>query len=160
MREEIKARSWAWSGNHLKVYPVPTQDHYNTKGSTGRKISLPYVKLVIEIGNAKHEGKEIYKQNSNELRQTRSICIITEREMIVEGKTIYANGYRKAKVGVTVDGRIVYSREAMVAIHIEEGMAYEDAVDYLEYNVFNSYVGEYTPLYISTDISEEWESDC
>ena len=29
-----------------------------------------------------------------------------------------------------------------------EGDSWEDAVDYLEYNTFNAYVGEYTPVWV------------
>ena len=67
MKETDKARLWAWREEHLKVYPQPTSQTYNTKSSTGKKVSLHYVNIVLEIGNAKHVGKESYKQNSDEL---------------------------------------------------------------------------------------------
>lgn len=69
MREEDKARLWAWKGGHLKVYPQPQPKHYNTKNSIGKKVSVAYVKLVLEIGNATHIGKETYKQNSEEIKR-------------------------------------------------------------------------------------------
>jgi len=54
--------SWALKGNHLRVYPVPTKNNYTHK--VGKKtLNLNYVKLVLEIGNARHEGKEEYKQH-------------------------------------------------------------------------------------------------
>lgn len=54
--------SWALKGNHLKVYPVPTKSMYTHK--VGKKTSnLAYIKLVLEIGNAKHMGTEQYKQH-------------------------------------------------------------------------------------------------
>ena len=54
--------SWALKGNHLRVYAVPTKENYTHK--VGKKtVNLSYVKLVIEIGNAKHLGKETYKQH-------------------------------------------------------------------------------------------------
>jgi len=62
-------RKWAFQGEHVKVYPVPTKDFYNAKTSAGKKIKLPYVKIEIEIGNAKHLGKEVYKQNTQELTE-------------------------------------------------------------------------------------------
>ena len=63
-REDAKAMSWALKGNHLKVYPVPqTKEAYQTKTPQGKKTSLFKVKLIIEIGNAKHIGKDLYKQN-------------------------------------------------------------------------------------------------
>jgi len=54
--------SWALKGNHLRVYPVLTKNMYTHK--VGKKTSnLAYVRLVLEIGNAKHEGTEQYKQH-------------------------------------------------------------------------------------------------
>ena len=54
--------SWALKGNHLRVYPVLTKNNYTHK--VGKKtLNLNYVKLVLEIGNARHEGKEEYKQH-------------------------------------------------------------------------------------------------
>ena len=64
-KEDMTAMSWAFNGNHLKVYPVRTKEHYNvmvTAIGKPRKASKCYVKLCIEIGNAKHVGKELYKQ--------------------------------------------------------------------------------------------------
>jgi len=63
--------SWALKGNHLRVYPVPTKENYTHK--VGKKtVNLSYVKLVLEIGNSKHEGKELYKQHE----MTEKICEI------------------------------------------------------------------------------------
>ena len=60
--ECLEAMSWALKGNHLRVYPVPTKNNYTHK--VGKKtLNLNYVKLVLEIGNAKHLGKEEYKQH-------------------------------------------------------------------------------------------------
>ena len=33
---------------------------------------------------------------------------------------------------------------------IDEGLTHEDAIEYLDFNVLNAYVGENTPLYIHT----------
>jgi len=60
--ECLTAMAWALQGNHLRVYPVPTKSMYTHK--VGKKtVNLSYVKLVLEIGNARHEGKEEYKQH-------------------------------------------------------------------------------------------------
>lgn len=67
MRDTDKARQWAFKGDHLKVYPEPLAKFHNYTNAVGKKIQLPYVRIVIEIGNAKHLGKESYKQNSDEL---------------------------------------------------------------------------------------------
>ena len=33
---------------------------------------------------------------------------------------------------------------------VEEGLPTEEAIEYLDFNVLNAYVGEQTPLYIQT----------
>jgi hypothetical protein len=49
------------------------------------------------------------------------------------------------------DGQLVYSKDKMVEITAVVGdMSAEDAWEYLEYNTFCAYVGEKTPLYITT----------
>jgi hypothetical protein len=37
----------------------------------------------------------------------------------------------------------------MIAI-LTKDMSYEDAIEYLDFNVFSAYVGERTPIYIYT----------
>ena len=60
--ECLEAVSWALKGKHLRVYPVTTKENYTHK--VGKKTNnLSYVKLVVEIGNAKHLGTAIYKQH-------------------------------------------------------------------------------------------------
>lgn len=60
-RECMKAMSWALNGNHLKVYPEIAKETYICRRK--KKVTLHKLKLVIEIGNAKHLGKELYKQH-------------------------------------------------------------------------------------------------
>ena len=62
-----------------------------------------------------------------------------------------ADGYDKAIVGITDDGQLVYSKEKMVQI-TAKFMEEEEAIEWLEFNTFGAYVGEKTPLYISTGI--------
>jgi hypothetical protein len=38
----------------------------------------------------------------------------------------------------------------MIEILIIDGMSYEDAIEYLEYNTWNAYVGLHTPIYIDS----------
>ena len=69
--ECLECMAWALQGNHQRVYPVPTKSMYTHK--VGKKtVNLSYVKLVLEIGNARHEGTEEYKQHL----MTEKICEI------------------------------------------------------------------------------------
>jgi hypothetical protein len=63
---------------------------------------------------------------------------------------IKADNFDDAVVGIEVNTlRLVYSIDKMIAI-LTEDMSYEDAIEYLDFNVFSAYVGERTPIYIYT----------
>jgi hypothetical protein len=63
---------------------------------------------------------------------------------------IKADNFDDAVVGIEVNTlRLVYSIDKMIAI-LTEDMSYEDAIEYLDFNVFSEYVGERTPIYIYT----------
>ena len=57
----MKAMKWAMDNNYVKIYPQPIAKGYKFKGRKTQ--TIPYVKLVIEIGNAKHIGETEYKQH-------------------------------------------------------------------------------------------------
>lgn len=81
--------------------------------------------------------------------------------MILENKTLFADGFDSAIIGTTDDGRIVYSKTLMLEhLVISENMDCTDALEFLEYNTWNAYVGEFTPLYVNDldDDAEEVES--
>lgn len=63
-----------------------------------------------------------------------------------------ADGYDKAILGLTDNGQLVYSKEIMVdlLLKMDSEMTEEDAWEFLEYNCFNTYVGEQTPIFINT----------
>jgi hypothetical protein len=44
--------------------------------------------------------------------------------------------------------KVVYSRNTCINLMIEDGMDSEEALEYLEYNTFNAYVGEKTPIWV------------
>lgn len=66
-------------------------------------------------------------------------------------KTLLAEGLDDAFIGVTDDGIAVYSKAKCIRAMMEQdGMSDEEAIEFLEYNTFNTYVGEMTPLFINT----------
>jgi len=67
--------------------------------------------------------------------------------------TYYADGFEDCIIGVLTEGevpRVVYDKWGMVAVLQEEGMTWEDAVEFLEFNVWGSYIGPGTPVYLRT----------
>lgn len=79
---------------------------------------------------------------------------IIDNQMIDDDQELLlANGYADAFLGVTdlEPKRAVYNKEKMIEIvMVEDNCSYLEAVEWLEFNTWNSYVGENTPIYINT----------
>ena len=71
-----------------------------------------------------------------------------------EPKILFAAGYDKAIAGVVWDGertRVVYKTEEILKILMDrDGMTYDEASEFFDFNVAGAYMGEYTPLYMET----------
>ena len=68
---------------------------------------------------------------------------------------LFADGLDEAIIGFAEnDWRVVYSKSQCIDI-LSEDMSEEEAVEYLEYNTFNAYVGEKTPVWV-----EDFLWDC
>lgn len=73
-----------------------------------------------------------------------------------------ADGFDKAIIGMASiwrDGSkvdvLVYSGNKMASELKKDGMTYEQAVDFIEFNVEGAYVGEYTPVVVWPYFNEE-----
>jgi hypothetical protein len=77
-----------------------------------------------------------------------------DEELIqADEKLIQADGFDEAVIGVTDIGfdtrRIVYDAEEVIDILMtRDGMSWEDALEYYNFNIAGSYVGKATPLFI------------
>ena len=72
-------------------------------------------------------------------------------EALAEADCLLADGFDEALIGITVSINPVaaYSKDRMLEVLMQrDGMTYEDAIEYLEFNVFGAYVGLKTPVYI------------
>ena len=70
-----------------------------------------------------------------------------------EPNMLFADGYDKAIAGVIWDGertRVVYRTESILEILMDQGMTYDEAAEFFDFNVAGSYMGVYTPLYLET----------
>ena len=67
---------------------------------------------------------------------------------------LFADGFDAAISGVIWDGertRVVYEMESILEIlTVRDGMTYEEAVEYFDFNIAGSHMGEYTPFYLET----------
>jgi hypothetical protein len=62
---------------------------------------------------------------------------------------VIADGFNNAIIGLDViERRIIYSVTKVLDILIKEhNLSSEDAYEYFEYNIFNAYFGERTPIW-------------
>ncbi len=71
-----------------------------------------------------------------------------------------ADGYNAAIIGISCgcdSGRVVYSIPKMVDICAEAlAVDHDEALEWLEYNTFNAFVGEYTPIYVDDFVSADY----
>lgn len=72
-------------------------------------------------------------------------------EVLEEEEALVADGFEAALIGCTNGYNIVavYDYELCIHILMEDNMTYEEALEYMEYNVVGAYVGEKTPMFIT-----------
>ena len=79
-------------------------------------------------------------------------------ENLNKDQTMFADGFEDAIIGIHMGDvpRVVYDKAKMQSILMrDDDMTEEDAIDYLEYNVWHTYVGEGIPIYIDRCTYEE-----
>tara|TARA_B100001094_G_scaffold200622_1_gene194663 strand:+ start:4613 stop:4864 length:252 start_codon:yes stop_codon:yes gene_type:complete len=66
---------------------------------------------------------------------------------------LFADGFDDCIIGISDDFgklRVVYSVEKMIESLMSSGDTYLDAIDWLEFNTLNTWVGENTPIYVES----------
>jgi hypothetical protein len=70
-------------------------------------------------------------------------------EQFEETEFLKADGFDEAVMGFDLNSdRLIYSISKMLEILMNDGMEKMDAIEYLEFNTFATYVGEKTPIYM------------
>ena len=71
--------------------------------------------------------------------------------------SMLANGYNSAIIGIASgfdSGRVVYSVKKMVEVCMRDlSVDADEAIEWLEYNTFGAFVGDYTPIYLDDYLS-------
>ena len=77
--------------------------------------------------------------------------MILERISELNPKALKADGFDDAILGITTrigdDSLLAYDYDKCIKI-LQKDLSYEEAVEYMEFNVVGSYVGEGTPIFI------------
>ncbi len=78
-----------------------------------------------------------------------------------DDRTLFADGFDDAIIGLNYKGgyhRVVYDGKKMVKqLKDEQGWTEEEAMEWLQFNTFNAYMGKGTPLYVDVMNREEIE---
>lgn len=69
-------------------------------------------------------------------------------EQYEDEQILIADGFDDAVIGIEENSmRLIYSVEKCINILMEQGMEMTEAVEYFDFNVSGSYVGEKTPIW-------------
>jgi len=64
-------------------------------------------------------------------------------------EALLADGFENALIGFSHDGKAVYDiHECIQTLVHRDGMDFEEAQEYFEFNTLCAYVGEFTPIFI------------
>lgn len=65
---------------------------------------------------------------------------------------LIADGYDDAIIGQTTKGLVVYNIAAIIELLMErDGMTEEEALEFFDFNIDGSYMGDQTPIFIFLD---------
>jgi hypothetical protein len=71
------------------------------------------------------------------------------KELYPDDEFLIADGFDDAIIGVDEqNGKIIYDIDEVINILIIDGMDVDEAIEYYEYNIAGSYVGEKTPVFM------------
>ena len=81
-------------------------------------------------------------------------------EILEEEECLTADGFDDALIGCTYGANVVavYDIDKMIEALIEEGLDWDEAAEFLDFNVVGAYVGEKTPKYMRF-VTEEVHND-
>ena len=120
---------------------------YYIDDSTGEQILEKYKEKEWDILSIVQAPKTWYQRTMNR-------ADIEDLYGDDEPNILFAEGFDEAIAGVVWDGertRVVYDTELILELLMGRSeMSYEEAVEYFDYNIAGSYMGEYTPLYLET----------
>ena len=74
------------------------------------------------------------------------------KQALVDEEALVADGFEDALIGHTQGPNLVAVYDYDMCVHVlmeRDGMTCEEAVEYMDFNVTGSYVGEKTPIFIS-----------
>lgn len=75
----------------------------------------------------------------------------------INPEALLCDGFDEAIIGmaerINLGPVVAYSTNKILSIMMErDGMTYEDALEFYDYNILGSWMGEHTPIFITTNL--------
>jgi len=103
----------------------------------------------------KREIQEHYECMAIEHNTQLALAKQEQREALISDikefnpEAMFADGFNDSILTYDTKGRVVYPVDSILETLMErDGMTYEEAREYFDFNIDGAYVGEYTPIYI------------
>ena len=75
--------------------------------------------------------------------------LLLDRIASLNPEALTADGHDDSIIGITGSGTVVYDAKSIVDTLVKrDEMSEEDALEFFEYNIQGSHLGEYTPIYV------------
>ena len=89
--------------------------------------------------------------------------LMTKQELLdrlaeEEPESLQADGLDDAIIGAARQFNrtlVLYDYNKAVEVFMKQGMTYEEAVEWMEFNVVGAWVGEYTPLFLTHRVKDD-----
>tara|TARA_B100001094_G_C18195858_1_gene810864 strand:- start:4627 stop:4890 length:264 start_codon:yes stop_codon:yes gene_type:complete len=79
----------------------------------------------------------------------------------INPEALQADGFEKAFIGYVErcgqQPTACYDKAKLLKHLVADGLSYEEAIEHFEYNINGSFVGEFTPFYLTKTIENEDE---
>jgi hypothetical protein len=77
------------------------------------------------------------------------ITTLELQELFPDVEMLFLDGHDNAILGIEQNNyRVAYSLAKILNNLVDEGMTYEEALEFYDFNIASAYVGEQTPIYI------------
>ena len=101
----------------------------------------------IEKENMSQDSDKIYEELS--ARRKKRLEELKEAIVSANEEAMLVDGHDDALAGYDTQGRAIYFVDAIIGKLMQrDGMTYEEAVEFFDFNIAGAYVGEYTPIYM------------
>ena len=154
----METNRWIWEKVEIKL-TNPQGETINLNSANLDDYTFDLVAQAVEKyvvdqgGELEWDNLSIVRGPKKWYQRTMNRADITDLYGDDEPNILFAEGFDEAIAGVVWDGertRVVYDTELILELLMGRSeMTYEEAVEYFDFNIAGSHMGDYTPLYLA-----------